>query len=72
MLTRAHHHSEHGILREIEKILRERLKTHDQDSVAVLQAGTQAICNMMTGNQISLDIIWKEWMRDVDRGYIYR
>ncbi|KAG2224314.1 hypothetical protein INT45_012883 [Circinella minor] len=36
-----------------------------------MQIGTQAICNMLTGNMAGSKLVWKEWMRDADRGSVY-
>lgn len=37
----------------------------------ILQVGTQAICNIITNNQIAIDFIWKIWMSNQQRGYIW-
>ncbi|KAI9498139.1 spinocerebellar ataxia type 10 protein domain-containing protein [Zychaea mexicana] len=62
---------EFGALYEIEKIINTRLQSHDQEAITVMQIGTQAICNMMTGNSIALEFVWEEWMQDINRGHVY-
>ncbi|KAI7887247.1 spinocerebellar ataxia type 10 protein domain-containing protein [Mucor mucedo] len=45
--------------------------TSETDNNMILQVGTQAICNIITNNQIAIDFIWKIWMSNERRGSIW-
>ncbi|CAO3652080.1 unnamed protein product [Mucor hiemalis] len=61
---------ENGSLYRIEDML-SIMTTSDTDNSMILQVGTQAICNIITNNPVSLDFIWKIWMSNEDRGSIW-
>ncbi|ORY95652.1 spinocerebellar ataxia type 10 protein domain-domain-containing protein [Syncephalastrum racemosum] len=61
----------YGILHDTEKLMVPNLQNYEEQAILLLRVGTQAVCNMLTGNDLDLEKIWKEWMRDADRGRLY-
>ncbi|KAG2231458.1 hypothetical protein INT48_007531 [Thamnidium elegans] len=61
---------QYGALYKIEDLLSLKMSSESDNSM-ILQVGTQAICNIITNNQIAIDFIWKIWMSNQQRGYIW-